>query len=234
VVSFTPRLLHLRGRNLRYSFDRRLGGPQIQFGCSSKEKNAQHCSCRELKPDRLARRLVTILLELPREPILTKVKFARHLVMYTFPSNKSRDFSVGIALGYGLGDRGSRVWFPEEAGNFSLHQRVQNGSGAHPASYPMGTRGSFPGGKAAGAWSWPLTSIYCRGQRISGAILPLPQYAFMAWCSVKAQGYIYLLPLPLHSRPIPDEIFGDFRMCPDKRHMAMSHLSVDLWLMLWA
>jgi hypothetical protein len=24
--------------------------------------------------------------------------------------------------------------------------RVQNGSGAHPASYPMGTKGSFPGG----------------------------------------------------------------------------------------
>jgi len=22
---------------------------------------------------------------------------------------------------------------------------IQNGSGAHPASYPMGTRGSFPG-----------------------------------------------------------------------------------------
>jgi hypothetical protein len=31
------------------------------------------------------------------------------------------------------------------------HHRVQNGFGAHPASYPMGTRGSFPGGKAAGA-----------------------------------------------------------------------------------
>jgi hypothetical protein len=28
-----------------------------------------------------------------------------------------------------------------------------------PASYPMGTRGSFPGGKSAGPWSWPLTSI---------------------------------------------------------------------------
>jgi hypothetical protein len=39
----------------------------------------------------------------------------------------------------------------EAAGNFSLHHRVQNGSGAHPASYPMGTRGFFPGGKAAGA-----------------------------------------------------------------------------------
>jgi hypothetical protein len=63
----------------------------------------------------------------------------------------SRDSSVGIALGYGLDDRGSRVRFPEGAGNFSLHHHVQNGSGAQPASYPMGTGGSFPGGKAAGA-----------------------------------------------------------------------------------
>jgi hypothetical protein len=56
--------------------------------------------------------------------------------------------TVGIALGY----RGSRVRFPEGTGNFSLHYScVQKGSGAHPASYPMGTRGSFPGGKAAGA-----------------------------------------------------------------------------------
>jgi hypothetical protein len=46
--------------------------------------------------------------------------------------------SVGIALGYGLDDRGSRVRFPAGAGNFSLHHRcVQNGSGAHPACYPM-------------------------------------------------------------------------------------------------
>jgi hypothetical protein len=27
---------------------------------------------------------------------------------------------------------------------------------------------------------------------MSGPIPPLPQYAFMAWCSVKAQGQIYL------------------------------------------
>jgi hypothetical protein len=64
---------------------------------------------------------------------------------------RSRDSSVGIALGYGLDDRGSRVRFPAGAGNFSLHYRVKNGCGAHPASYPMGTRGSYPGGKAAGA-----------------------------------------------------------------------------------
>jgi hypothetical protein len=62
---------------------------------------------------------------------------------------ESRHSSVGIALGYGLDDRRSRVRFPAGAGNFSLHHRVQTGSGAHSTSYPMGTWGSFPGGKAA-------------------------------------------------------------------------------------
>jgi hypothetical protein len=50
----------------------------------------------------------------------------------------------------GLDDRGSRVRFPAGAGNSSLHHSVHNGSGAYPVSYPMGTRGSFLGGKAAG------------------------------------------------------------------------------------
>jgi hypothetical protein len=59
-------------------------------------------------------------------------------------------FSFGIALGYRLNERGSRVRFPAVAGNFSLHHRIRNGFGAHPASYPMGTRDSFPGVKAAG------------------------------------------------------------------------------------
>jgi len=36
-----------------------------------------------------------------------------------------------------------------------LAHRVQTGSGAHP----MGTGGSFPGGKAAEAWTWPFVSI---------------------------------------------------------------------------
>jgi hypothetical protein len=62
-----------------------------------------------------------------------------------------RDSSVGTALGYGLDDWGSRVRFPAGTGNFSPHHRVQNGPEAQAASYPMGTRGSFPGDKAAGA-----------------------------------------------------------------------------------
>jgi hypothetical protein len=71
----------------------------------------------------------------------------------------SSDSSVGIALDYGLDDRGSRFRFSAGAGNFSLHHRVQNGSGAHTDPYPMRNRGSFPGGKAAEARSCPLTSI---------------------------------------------------------------------------
>jgi hypothetical protein len=45
--------------------------------------------------------------------------------------------SVGIALGYGQDGRDSRVRFSAGAGNFSLHHRVQNGSGAHPDSLKM-------------------------------------------------------------------------------------------------
>jgi len=39
----------------------------------------------------------------------------------------------------------------EDDGGDNDINRVQNSSGAHPASYPMGTRGSFVGGKAAEA-----------------------------------------------------------------------------------
>jgi hypothetical protein len=62
---------------------------------------------------------------------------------------KSCDSSVGIALGYGLDERGRRVPFPGGAGKYSRHHRDPIDAGAHPASYAMGTRGSFPGGKAA-------------------------------------------------------------------------------------
>jgi len=40
---------------------------------------------------------------------------------------------------------------PGRGWEFFSHHHVQNGSGAHPVSYPMGTRVSFLGGKAAGA-----------------------------------------------------------------------------------
>jgi hypothetical protein len=81
----------------------------------------------------------------PWSTVLLEKLIVTHLI-----KKQSRDSSVGIALGYGLDDRGPRVRFPAGAGNFSLHHRVQNGSGAHPFSYPMDTRGSFPGVKRPG------------------------------------------------------------------------------------
>jgi hypothetical protein len=64
---------------------------------------------------------------------------------------------VGIATGYGLEDRGIGVRVPVGS-KFSLLRVVQTDFEAHPASYPIGTGGSFPWGKAAATWSWPLTS----------------------------------------------------------------------------
>jgi hypothetical protein len=59
------------------------------------------------------------------------------------------DSSVGIAAGHGLDDRMIGVRFPAGYGNFTLQLHVQTGPEDHPASYPMGTRGTFLGGKAA-------------------------------------------------------------------------------------
>jgi hypothetical protein len=86
-----------------------------------------------------------------------------------------------------------RVRCPSGAENSSLHHRVQNGSAAHPASYPVGTGGSFLGGKAAGAWNWPYLHLLLRSKNEWS--YTSAQYVFMAWCSVKAQGQLYLYPL---------------------------------------
>jgi hypothetical protein len=54
-------------------------------------------------------------------------------------------------LDYGHDGPGREVRFPEEARDFSLLHTDQMVSVAHPASYPVGTEGCFPGGKAARA-----------------------------------------------------------------------------------
>jgi hypothetical protein len=91
----------------------------------------------------------------------------------------SKWYSAGLRAGWSV------VRVPAGTGNFSLHHRVHTGSGAHPASYPMGNRGSFPGegvkrleheadhsppssSKVKNEWSYTST----------------PQYGLLAWCSV--------------------------------------------------
>jgi hypothetical protein len=85
--------------------------------------------------------------------------------------------------------RGSRVaqsvsvWLRPGRPRFDPRQRqsifpltcFQTGTGAHPASCPMGTGEPFPG-----AWRWPLTPIEYRGREGVGAILPVPSSAFVA------------------------------------------------------
>jgi hypothetical protein len=56
----------------------------------------------------------------------------------------SRGSSGSIVSGYGLDYRAIEVRSPTGA-DFSSSSCVQTGSGAHPATYPMGTGGPFPG-----------------------------------------------------------------------------------------
>jgi hypothetical protein len=81
------------------------------------------------------------------------------IIMCSCGHSNSQGSSVSIVTSYGIDNQGSRVQFLVGAGNFSLCHCVQTSSGAHPASYPMGTWGSFPRGKVARVWSWPLTSF---------------------------------------------------------------------------
>jgi hypothetical protein len=61
---------------------------------------------------------------------------------------RSHVSSGSIVSDYGLDDRAIGVQSPAGAKDFSSNLCVQTGSGAHPASCPMGTGGPFPGGKA--------------------------------------------------------------------------------------
>jgi hypothetical protein len=104
------------------------------------------------------------------------------LVWISFKGSFSEECKhrFGIAQWYSIGLRAgwSGVQFPVVAGNFSLHHRVQIGSGAHPASYPSSA-------EVKNVWSHTST----------------PPYVFMAWCSVKTQGQLYVyLTLQLQQR----------------------------------
>lgn len=58
-----------------------------------------------------------------------------------------------IAKGSEAGQRGRlQSWVK------SVLHVIHTGSGAHPGFYPMFNGGTFPGGRTAGEWSWPLTS----------------------------------------------------------------------------
>jgi hypothetical protein len=57
---------HARDNSPQYPLGRSMCGPQSQFGPGGEGKYSHRCPCRESIPIPLARRLVTILTELPR------------------------------------------------------------------------------------------------------------------------------------------------------------------------
>jgi hypothetical protein len=84
--------------------DKRLGGPHSQSGRGGEEKIPS--PYRDSNPPFIqpaAQRYTTVKVTLS----LCSVKH------HTMKMYDSRDSSVGIALGYGLDDQGSRVRFPE-------------------------------------------------------------------------------------------------------------------------
>lgn len=59
------------------------------------------------------------------------------------------DSTIDIATGYGLDNQGVGIRVPVRQ-EFSLLKVIQAGSGVHPASYLVGTGGSFSGVKQPG------------------------------------------------------------------------------------
>jgi hypothetical protein len=86
-----------------------------------------------------------LLFIMPKIKTYSGQQILKQLTIYSFWN--SRGSSGSIVSDYGLDDRAIEVRSPTMA-DFSSSSCVQTGSGAHPASYTMGTRGSFPGGKA--------------------------------------------------------------------------------------
>jgi hypothetical protein len=100
-----------------------------------------------------------------RRPSSIEMRYAMRLLLFGSNLNivkgnnidllreiRSRGSSVGIATGYGLDGWGS---IPGSARFFSSPHRRYRFCG-QPSLLPNGYRGHFLGGKAAGAWSWPL------------------------------------------------------------------------------
>jgi hypothetical protein len=166
VVSFTPRPRYLQEKSPRYPLDRRLGGPQSRSGrgVEGQENNSLpfHSTWRQgqsLSP--LCR--VHFFMQLSE---YVQSKFSRKYKRNTvpremFPRN-SWELKLNLVLILIIKDSftrtevGTGVWFQAgvEREFFCISPHVQTSSGDHTASYQLGTGGAFPGGKAAGTWSW--------------------------------------------------------------------------------
>jgi len=68
---------------------------------------------------------------------------------------------------------------PGRSSDFSFHHCIQIISGAHPASYPMGTSEHLPRGKVVGGMKLDTHLHLVLRLRMHGTIPPLPQYVLV-------------------------------------------------------
>jgi hypothetical protein len=112
---------------------------------------------------------------------------------YYLLSRHSSDSIVTMLWVVWWGSLGS---IPSMGKRFFSSQQHPDWLWGHLASYLMGTGGSFPDSKAAGAWCWWLTSVQCRGVKILWSYTIILPYIFMAWYLIKHRerfAFIYLL-----------------------------------------
>jgi hypothetical protein len=73
---------------------------------------------------------------------------------------------------------------------FSLHQCVHTSSGAHPAFYPVGTKGSYLGVKWLGCEADHSSLSNVEVNNV-WSHTSTPQYIFMTWCFIKQECVFY-------------------------------------------
>jgi hypothetical protein len=117
----------------------------------------------------------------------TEQDFRRKNLNLFYPKFRyGTNYDLGQLSRYSDELRARRPGFDSWPGQgFSLLDRIQTGSGAHPAPYPMGTGGAISSGVkrlCREADHSPPTSAELKNTEIYTST---PPYAFMAWCLIK-------------------------------------------------
>jgi len=173
VVIFTPRPLYPQGNNPQYPLDRRMVGPQSRSGRGGEEKNKM---------------ISTVLLQ-------WNIKRIIHFIAY-WTTPKSRGSSITVVTRLWAGRPGF-IFRHEQLRNYFCSPPLCPDQLWGPLSYLFnGQWVSFPGGKAAWAWSWTLTSSQCRGKRMGWSYTSTPPVSLHGVVLSKSIGTT--LHLPFH------------------------------------